>query len=36
LKIYTAGATGSDLKIGGLDKEEAEKINTFLTAQINE
>ena len=36
LKIYTAGATGSDLKIGGLNKDEAEKINTFLTAQINE
>lgn len=36
LKIYTAGATGSDLKIGGLDKEDAEKINIFLTAQINE
>lgn len=36
LKIYTAGATGSDLKIGGLNKDEAEKINSFLTAQINE
>lgn len=36
LKIYTAGATGSDLKIGGLNKEEAEKINAFLTAQMNE
>ncbi|TPV33467.1 hypothetical protein FJ651_10300 [Paucihalobacter ruber] len=36
LKIYTAGATGSDLKIGGLTKDEAEKINSFLTAQINE
>jgi uncharacterized protein len=36
LKIYTAGATGSDLKIGGLNKDEAEKINSFLTEQINE
>lgn len=36
LKIYTAGATGSDLFISGLSKETAQKINAFLTSKIND
>ncbi len=36
LKIYTAGATGSDLFISGLSKETAQKINAFLTTKIND
>lgn len=36
LKIYTAGATGSDLFISGLPKETAQSINAFLTTKIND
>ena len=36
LKIYTAGATGSDLFISGLSKDTAQKINAFLTSKIND
>lgn len=36
LKIYTAGATGSDLFISGLPTETAQSINAFLTTKIND
>ncbi|MFD2914237.1 PH domain-containing protein [Psychroserpens luteus] len=35
LKIFTAGESGSDLKIDGLPLEEARQINDFLSAQVN-
>ncbi|WP_040279113.1 PH domain-containing protein [Psychroserpens damuponensis] len=35
LKIFTAGESGSDLKIDGLPFEEAKQINDFLSAKVN-
>ncbi len=34
IQIFTAGGASSDLKISGLDKEEAEKIKSLLMQQI--
>nr|WP_321222815.1 PH domain-containing protein [uncultured Psychroserpens sp.] len=36
LKIFTAGESGSDLKIDGLPLEEARQINDFLSNKVNE
>ncbi|MFT5847473.1 MAG: membrane protein YdbS with pleckstrin-like domain [Psychroserpens sp.] len=36
LKIFTAGESGSDLKIDGLPQEEARQINDFLSTRVNE
>ena len=36
LKIFTAGESGSDLKIDGLPLEEERKINDFLSTRVNE
>ncbi|MFT4522678.1 MAG: membrane protein YdbS with pleckstrin-like domain [Bacteroidia bacterium] len=35
LQIYTAGDSGSDLTIKGLEKEEAKKIKAFITQEVN-
>tara|TARA_B100000809_G_C15101670_1_gene517153 strand:+ start:416 stop:931 length:516 start_codon:yes stop_codon:yes gene_type:complete len=35
LKIFTAGESGSDLKIDGLPHEEAKQINDFLSTRVN-
>ncbi|WP_035479553.1 PH domain-containing protein [Gelidibacter mesophilus] len=35
LKIFTAGESGIDLKIDGLDYSEAQKINDFLSKKVN-
>nr|WP_321243330.1 PH domain-containing protein [uncultured Psychroserpens sp.] len=35
LKIFTAGESGSDLKIDGLPLEEAKQINDFLSTRVN-
>jgi membrane protein YdbS with pleckstrin-like domain len=35
LKIFTAGESGSDLKIDGLPLEEAKQINDFLCSKVN-
>lgn len=35
LKIYSAGESGSDMKISGLSIEEAKKINDFISVKIN-
>lgn len=34
IQIYTAGGSGSDLRVPGLPKDEAEKIKTFLLDKI--
>lgn len=36
LNVFTAGGQGSDLKLPGLEVEEANKIKEFLVNQINE
>lgn len=36
LKIFTAGESGSDLKIDGLPLQEAKQINDFLSTRVNE
>jgi len=36
LKIFTAGESGSDLKIDGLPLEEAKRINDFLSTRVDE
>ena len=35
LKIFTAGESGIDLRIEGLDHNEAKKINDFLSKRVN-
>ena len=35
LKIYTAGESGSDLRIDGLPHDEAKQINDFLSTRVN-
>ncbi|MEM5566145.1 PH domain-containing protein [Psychroserpens sp. AS72] len=35
LKIFTAGESGSDLKIDGLPHEEAKQINDFLSTRVD-
>lgn len=35
LKIYSAGESGSDMKISGLSVGEAKQINDFISAKIN-
>lgn len=35
LNIYTAGASGSDLIIKGLEHQEARRINDFISGRIN-
>ncbi|MDO5972082.1 PH domain-containing protein [Flavivirga aquimarina] len=36
LEIYTAGESGSDLKIGGLPEDVAESINEYLTTMLDD
>jgi len=36
LKIFTAGESGSDLKINGLTQLQAQKIKTFLSDKVDE
>ena len=36
LNIYTAGESGGDLTINGLESETAERINEFLSTKLNE
>ncbi len=36
LKIFTAGESGSDLKINGLTELQAQKIKTFLSDKVDE
>ena len=35
LKLYTAGGSGADLSVGGLDKENAEQLKQFMLTQIS-